>query len=55
VIELAEDLGIPCREADITPYDVYNADEGSSPAPASASCPWGASTGSVLVSRCLAR
>ena len=27
VIELAEDLGIPCREADITPYDVYNADE----------------------------
>jgi len=27
VIELAEELGIPCREADITPYDVYNADE----------------------------
>jgi len=27
VIELAEDLGIPCREAAITPYDVYNADE----------------------------
>jgi branched-chain amino acid aminotransferase len=27
VMELAEDLGIPCREADITPYDVYNAEE----------------------------
>jgi branched-chain amino acid aminotransferase len=27
VVELAEELGIPCREADITPYDVYNADE----------------------------
>jgi len=27
VLELAEELGIPCREADITPYDVYNADE----------------------------
>jgi len=27
VFELAEELGIPCREADITPYDVYNADE----------------------------
>jgi len=27
VLELAEELGISCREADITPYDVYNADE----------------------------
>ena len=27
VIELAEELGIPWREADLTPYDVYNADE----------------------------
>src|SRR5207237_2802891 len=27
VLELAEELGIPYREADITPYDVYNADE----------------------------
>jgi branched-chain amino acid aminotransferase len=27
VVELAAELGIPCREADITPYDVYNADE----------------------------
>lgn len=27
VFELAADLGIPCREADLTPYDVYNADE----------------------------
>jgi branched-chain amino acid aminotransferase len=27
VLELAEELGIPAREADITPYDVYNADE----------------------------
>ena len=27
VIQLAEELGIPCREADITPYDVYNAEE----------------------------
>ena len=27
VVELAEELGIPCREADITPYDVYNAEE----------------------------
>ena len=27
VMELAEELGIPCREADITPYDVYNAEE----------------------------
>jgi branched-chain amino acid aminotransferase len=27
VSALAEELGIPCREADITPYDVYNADE----------------------------
>jgi branched-chain amino acid aminotransferase len=27
VLALAEDLGISCREADITPYDVYNADE----------------------------
>jgi branched-chain amino acid aminotransferase len=27
VFELAEELGIPCREANITPYDVYNADE----------------------------
>jgi branched-chain amino acid aminotransferase len=27
VLELAEELGIPSREADITPYDVYNAEE----------------------------
>ncbi len=27
VLELAEELAIPAREADITPYDVYNADE----------------------------
>ncbi|MGE3540423.1 MAG: aminotransferase class IV [Candidatus Tectimicrobiota bacterium] len=27
VIELADELGMPCREADLTPYDVYNADE----------------------------
>lgn len=27
VFELAAELGIPCREADLTPYDVYNADE----------------------------
>lgn len=27
VMELAADLGIPCREAAMTPYDVYNADE----------------------------
>jgi branched-chain amino acid aminotransferase len=27
VLELAEELGIPAREADITPYDAYNADE----------------------------
>jgi len=27
VMELAEELGVPCREADITPYDVYNAEE----------------------------
>ena len=27
VIELAGDLGIPCRETTITPYDVYHADE----------------------------
>lgn len=27
VMELAEELGLPCREADLTPYDVYNADE----------------------------
>jgi branched-chain amino acid aminotransferase len=26
-MELAEELGIPCREADITAYDVYNAEE----------------------------
>ena len=27
VLELAEELGIPTREANITPYDAYNADE----------------------------
>jgi branched-chain amino acid aminotransferase len=27
VLELAADLGIPTREADLTPYDAYNADE----------------------------
>lgn len=27
VLELAEELGIPTREADLTPYDAYNADE----------------------------
>lgn len=27
VMEFAAELGIPCREADITPYDLYNADE----------------------------
>jgi branched-chain amino acid aminotransferase len=27
VLEFAEELGIPAREADITPYDAYNADE----------------------------
>jgi branched-chain amino acid aminotransferase len=27
VLEFAEELGIPTREADITPYDAYNADE----------------------------
>lgn len=27
VVELADELGIPVREADITPYDAYNADE----------------------------
>jgi branched-chain amino acid aminotransferase len=27
VIELADGLGIPCREADIDLYDAYNADE----------------------------
>ena len=27
VLELAERLGIPCREADIDLYDAYNADE----------------------------
>lgn len=27
VIELAEELGVPCREADIDLYDAYNADE----------------------------
>lgn len=27
VMEFAAELGIPCHEADITPYDVYNADE----------------------------
>ena len=27
VLELAEELGIPTREAELTPYDAYNADE----------------------------
>ena len=27
VLEMAEELGIPTREADLTPYDAYNADE----------------------------
>lgn len=27
IFELAEELGIPCREANIEPYDVYQADE----------------------------
>jgi branched-chain amino acid aminotransferase len=27
VLELAEELGLPTREADLTPYDAYNADE----------------------------
>ena len=27
VIELARDLGIPCRETEVHPYDLYTADE----------------------------